>query len=80
MGTSRGKPTCLPGDRILPLEEARKILEAELHMKGWSRTQIREKIKTGWGDIRWTQGVHYFCSGHGIVTLNCDAIIRGLRK
>ncbi len=66
-------------DRILPLKEARPVLEAELGMSGWERLTIKRKIAEGWG-FTWVKGLHYFESKKGLASLNVDAICRELVK
>ncbi|MGF1604100.1 MAG: hypothetical protein ACFCU8_19200 [Thermosynechococcaceae cyanobacterium] len=48
-------------DRILPVDEAKPILEA-MFGPGWSRWSVNRKIKNG-EPFTWVQGRHYFKSG-----------------
>jgi hypothetical protein len=61
-------------DRILPVDEAKPILEA-IFGSGWSRWSLNRKIKNGEPFV-WVEGRHYFKSGSHLRSNNVDAVIR----
>lgn len=61
-------------DRILPVDEAKPILEA-IFGAGWSRWSLNRKIKNG-EPFSWVEGRHYFKSGSHLRSINVDAVIR----
>lgn len=63
-------------DRLLPVEEAKPILESVLG-PGWSRSSLWRKINGGY-PFTWKEGLHYIRIGSTVRTLNVDAIIREL--
>jgi hypothetical protein len=61
-------------DRIVPVDEARPILES-MFGPGWSRWSLNRKIKNG-EPFTWVQGRHYFRAGSHLRAINVDAVIR----
>jgi hypothetical protein len=63
-------------DRILPVDEAKPILEG-MFGSGWSRWSLNRKIRNG-EPFTWVEGRHYFKAGSHLKSINVDAVLREL--